>query len=59
MEKKKDWNFKTDAGVFGRIILLSVILSLFSHSSYLQKKYFENWKLVLLIAIVFHSINYI
>ena len=41
-------------GFFGRIILLSVILSLFfAFLAIYKKNIFENWKLVLLIAIVF------
>ena len=55
MEKEKRTGvLKQMQGFFGRIILLSVILSLFfAFLAIYKKNIFENWKLVLLIAIVF------
>ena len=55
MEKEKRTGIlKQMQGFFGRIILLSVILSLFfAFLAIYKKNIFENWKLVLLIAIVF------
>ena len=55
MEKeKRTVVLKQMQGFFGRIILLSVILSLFfAFLAIYKKNIFENWKLVLLIAIVF------
>ena len=55
MEKEKRTGIlKQMQGFFGRIILLSVILSLFfAFLAIYKKNIFENWKLVLLIAIAF------
>ena len=55
MEKEKRTGIlKQMQGFFGRIILLSVILSLFfAFLAIYKKNIFEDWKLVLLIAIVF------
>ena len=55
MEKEKRTGvLKQMQGFFGRIILLSVILSLFfAFLAIYKKNIFEDWKLVLLIAIVF------
>ena len=55
MEKEKRTGvLKQMQGFFGRIILLSVVLSLFfAFLAIYKKNIFENWKLVLLIAIVF------
>ena len=55
MEKEKRTGvLKQIQGFFGRIILLSVILSLFfAFLAIYKKNIFENWKLVFLIAIVF------
>ena len=51
---KKNWSFTTVAGFFGRIILLSVILSLFfAFLAIYKKKIFQDWKMILLISIVF------
>ena len=55
MQKEKRTGFLQQIqGFFGRIILLSVILSLFfAFLGIYKKNIFEDWKMVLLISIVF------